>query len=137
MWGKLPPEVQKFLCPPSNGTIDQPRQLPRRSKPDWEEYIREIKQYRELADDYDGQGAIAPSSDAIESAIALARGLAGAGIAVPTYAVAGPNGTIDLAWDFEGGVSVSVEVLDSCQADVFLLAPGQPRHWVLNHTVVV
>ena len=57
------------------------------------------------------------------------------GLAVPTHAVAGPNGTINLAWEFEGGVSVSVEVNDSCWVEMFLLQPGNPRQWVVSQSV--
>src|SRR5437867_13384650 len=107
MW-KLPTEVLSLLRVSSNGAPDRPRLNAKRSQPDWGGYLSEIEQYRELVDDYDGQGAVAPLPEVIDSAVSLARDFAGSGIVVPTYAVAGPNGSIDLAWEFEDGRSVSV-----------------------------
>ena len=129
MWEPLPLEVRGRLRPESN------RLVPDREHADWERNVEAIEQYRELADDYDTQGAIAPSANVIESALALARGFIEADLAVPTYCVAGVNGSVNLVWDFEDESSVSVEVIDASHADVILVETGQNRCWTLNRIV--
>ena len=129
MWEPLPLEVRGRLRPEND------RLVPEREHADWERNVEAIEQYRELADDYDGQGAIPPSAEVIESAIALARGFNESDLAVPTYCVPGANGSINLVWDFEDESSVSVEVIDPSHAEVILVEPGQNRSWTLNRIV--
>lgn len=129
MWEPLPLEVRGRLRPENN------RLVPEREHAGWEGNLEAIEHYRELADDYDGQGAIAPSADVIESAMALARGFIEAELILPTYCVAGPNGSINLVWDFEDESSVSVEVIDSSHVEVILIEPSQNRSWTLNRIV--
>lgn len=128
MWASLPPEVMTRLRGPA--------------APDgagsWEHAVRELDGYRTLTDDYDGQGAKAPAPDTFDAAADLVRDLRRNGVPAPSSVVPGPNGSVNLEWDYADGVSASVEVTDPHEADVFLLAPGrQPEYWVLNRAATV
>ena len=129
MWESLPLEIRGRLRPEYN------RLIPEREHTDWERNVEAIEQYRELADDYDGQGAIAPSANVIESAMVLVREFIEADLAVPTYCVAGVNGSVNLVWDFVDESSVSLEVIDPSHVEVILVEPSQNRSWTLNRIV--
>jgi hypothetical protein len=134
MW-QLPAEVLSLLQAPSNGVKGRPRLLPRRTQPDWHAYRDELESYRHLTDDYDGQGAIAPPGEVIDTALSVAREFASSNIVPPTCTVAGPNGSIDLSWEFNNGVSVSIEATECDRVDVILMEPGNPRHWNVQQSV--
>ncbi|MBA4067591.1 MAG: hypothetical protein C0501_28580 [Isosphaera sp.] len=104
----------------------------------WEAAVAKIDEFRALADDYDGQGARAPAPETIDAAAELVHGLTRAGVPSPTWVTPGVNGSVDLSWEFGGGVSVAVDVTEPDEADVFLLVPGrQPGHWVVTQTAAV
>jgi membrane-bound lytic murein transglycosylase B len=133
MWSQMPPEVASRLQQPLerswNGTLS--------SGKGWEQFIAELEEFRQLADDYDGQGAIAPTADTVDSAVSLARLLEHLGMLPPTYVVASVNGSANLEWQLADDVSIGFEVVDPDQADVYLHLPGQQgKHWVLTQAVV-
>jgi len=128
MWAPLPPEIVNHL----NGSMQPDGTLT------WEEAQREIHDFRALTDDYDGQGAKAPPPETIAAAAELSRELARVGVVRPSYIVPGPNGTVNVAWELPGGVSVSIEVTEPDEAEVFLLATGrEPQHWLLHQPAAV
>jgi hypothetical protein len=104
----------------------------------WDEAVAKMNEFRALTDDYDGQGAKAPSSETLDAAAGLVRELRWVGIHSPSWVAPGPNGSVNMDWEFEGGVSVSVEVTEPDEADVFLLIPGrEPGYWVVNQPAAV
>lgn len=122
MWEPLPVEVRNRL------RVDNPHLPVEREHASWGEYVEAIEQYRELADDYDGHGAIAPSSEVIDSGVTLVRDIID--IAVPSYCVPGPNGSVNLAWELDDESSVTVEVVDANHAEVILVDVDGREHRV-------
>jgi hypothetical protein len=123
MWNALPKDVLQVIR----------REVSRREYENWQQYVDAVEQYRELADDYDGQGAIAPADETIDGAIALIHELIAAGVATPTYAVPGPNGTVNLNWEYPG-VSASVEVVDADNAETMVIG-AEEQMWQLSRAV--
>src|SRR5688572_18163148 len=121
MWSSLPAEVLQRLLPKSpasgaNGPTPTPT-----NDAGWNSILTEMEEFRTLEDDYDGQGAIAPTAQTFESAAELARALRRQGVVAPTYVVPGVNGSMNFDWEQEGGVSVGIEVVGPYTADVFIL----------------
>lgn len=129
MWQPLPVKVRERLCT-ENALLSKERE-----HASWDEFVEAIERYRDLADDYDGQGAIAPSSEVIDSAVAMMRDMIG--VAIPNYSVPGPNGSVNLAWDLDDETSVTIEVIDVSRAEVILVDgdAGEHRVWTLNRIV--
>jgi len=128
MWSPLPPVVLDLVCGAErpDGTLT------------WEQAARKVNEYRTLEDDYDGQGAKAPAPEVCDGMLELVRGLEGRGASAPTCVTSGVNGSVNLEWDYPGGVSATVEVTDVDEAAVYLLAPHrEPGYWVLNQTAAV
>jgi hypothetical protein len=128
MWAPLPPEVLNYLHDAEE----------REEALGWEAAVAKLNEFRALTDDYDGQGAKAPSSGTFDSIAELIRDLGRIGIRSPSWVVPGPNGSLNLDWEFKGGVSVSIEVAEPGEADVYLLFPGrEPGYWVVSQTAAV
>lgn len=105
----------------------------RSGKPDlWPKRLDELLRIRTLMDDWDGLGALAPSTALVDSAIILADQLLRAGIDPPSRVVAGVNGTVILEWQ-QDGVYTEIEVTEPYRAECVELAPGKsPVSWVIE-----
>ncbi len=64
----------------------------------WDAVMEELRAARDLADDWDGQGAKAPTADAADAALTMAGELRGADVAPPDDFGPAPNGVIVLGW---------------------------------------
>ena len=64
----------------------------------WADIIDELLRFRNLQDDYDGEGSRAPGTFVSDSAIHLTQSLQANGETPPDIVVPGVNGTIYLEW---------------------------------------
>lgn len=65
---------------------------------EWAARIVELREFRRLADGWDGESAIAPSTELVDGALALAQILRDQHEPAPDRVVAGVNGTISFEW---------------------------------------
>ena len=104
----------------------------RRSDP-WDHRIQDLQALSDLGDDWDGQGALAPSAELVDSAIKLAWLLRQKGDSAPGRVAPGVNGTIILEWQ-ENGEFREIEVIRPFYAEVMRVVPGQPaEHGVITN----
>jgi hypothetical protein len=102
----------------------------------WKETVNKLSTFRNLEEDWDGQGANAPSGELVDSACALAALFQERGLDPPTAVAPGPGGTVLFVWQEKNGTYCEVEVERPFHAEVMLIEPGQPaRHWVLPDEV--
>jgi hypothetical protein len=92
----------------------------------WEPAVAEIVAFQHLGDDWDGQGARAPSEEVLKSAIGLAYTLYEQGIDPPSRVVTGLEGSVIFEWQDPDGTYTEVEVVGWLVAEVRLIEPGQP-----------
>ncbi len=98
----------------------------------WCERIQTILQMQELADDWDGFGAKAPSPELLESAVGLADLLRQRGVEPPQVVVAGVDGSVSFEWQDARGFYAEIEIVRPYFAEVMVLEPGKsPQHWTL------
>lgn len=98
----------------------------------WEQTIQALIALRDLGEDWDGDGAAAPSPELLASAIGLAYLLEEGGSDPPTRVVAGTDGAVILEWQFPDGAYGEIELTRPLQGDVLLMEPGQPpRQWTI------
>lgn len=97
-----------------------------RDDPMWAERIDELLSIRQLEDDWDGQGAPAPTSEVVDSALVLALLLKKEGIAPPSLVAQGPSGGVHFDWLPGGGKYVELRVLHPYQAEILVHVPGSP-----------
>jgi hypothetical protein len=98
----------------------------------WEPSVVKMVEFQHLGDDWDGQGARAPSHELLASAIGLAYTLKDQGVDPPHCVVAGVEGTVTLEWHDPDGTYTEVEIVRPLYAEVMMIEPGQPaRHWTL------
>jgi hypothetical protein len=91
----------------------------------WDRRIGELLALRDLADDWDGQGALAPGAGVVDAAVVLASRLRGAWPA-PDFAVAGVNGTVILEWHgTDTFTELEVESADAAEVRRVAKATGQ------------
>lgn len=64
----------------------------------WGSLIDGLLSVRTLDDDWDGQGAVAPSPNLVDAAIRLAQFFQAAGVRPADFAIPGVNGTILFEW---------------------------------------
>ncbi len=94
----------------------------------WEKDPRALEEIGRLEDDWDGDGAGAPSQDLVDSARELLLWLRQQKIPAPSRVAAGPNGTILLEWQC-GLNYFEIEVCAPYQVEWMMALPGQPtRH---------
>ena len=134
MWALLPPEVTRLLGHHhANGAFTGQPASAGRPADAWVELSAELDTYRHLADDYDGQGAVAPTSEIVDGAIELLGDCRRLGLVPPSCVVAGVNGTVSLEWDLPNRQCVTIEVTGRHTAEVFLIALDQhSASWVLG-----
>ena len=98
----------------------------------WDTVHDRLATFRALEENWDGQGARAPSGELLDSALALTTLLRDRGVEAPSGAAPGPMGTVLLVWQGKDGTYCEVEVERPFYAEVMLVEPGKPaRHWVL------
>lgn len=134
MWPALQPEIiSRFPHQPANGAYNgkPAKKLSDTENADgWKRCIDKLLELRLYEDDWDGQGAEAPSVGAVDSAIILAVLLREKDIEPPCRTVAIVDGSVVLEWQWPDVTTLEIEVAEPYLADVFLLAPGLPaEHW--------
>jgi len=92
----------------------------------WDESFQKLQEYGGYEDDWDGQGASAPTHELTESAWQLIKILRAKGITAPAWTVPGVGGTVAFEWLLEEGRSLEIEVTGPYSADVFLDFPDRP-----------
>jgi hypothetical protein len=66
--------------------------------PEWDACIAELKRFRSLEEDWDGEGSAAPRPELVDGAISLAQRLQRDGFGSPDRVVVSVNGTIYFEW---------------------------------------
>lgn len=66
--------------------------------PEWDACIAELKCFRSLEEDWDGEGSLAPRPELVDGAISLAQRLQRGGNGSPDRVVVSVNGTIYFEW---------------------------------------
>jgi len=98
----------------------------------WEPTVQALVEFQHLGDNWDGQGAVAPSYEQLESAIGLAYTLYQQGVNPPSRVVPGPQGSVIFEWQDPDGTYTEIEQVRPFYAEVLLIEPGQPaKHWTL------
>ena len=98
----------------------------------WEPFVEEMVAFQHLGDDWDGQGALAPSFDLLASAIGLAYLLQEQGVDPPSRVVPGLEGSVILDWQDPDGSYTEVEIVRPLYAEVMVVVPGKPaKHWTI------
>lgn len=126
--------TNEFANVPTTGTLEEDALLvAQRCESDaWCQRVDDLLSIRGLADDWDGQGAKAPPSDLVDSALILAQLLRQRRESPPDRIVPGVNGTVILEWQ-SGDEYFEIEVTRAFRAEATLMAPGRPpQHWLLN-----
>lgn len=127
-------------CGERNGTAAAPARLhgingEQKAVPDagpWEPAVHKMVAFQSLGDNWDGQGAQAPSEEVLKSAIGLAYTLYEQGVDPPSRVVPGPEGSVIFEWQAPDGTYTEVEVVRWLVAEVMLIEPGQSaKHWTL------
>jgi hypothetical protein len=137
MWTTLQPEIMSRL--PHHSANGSARNgvgvVVSESQGDfaWDRQILELNSFSERDDDWDGQGAEAPSDELVNSAVRLAERLRENGVDAPTCVVPGVNGTVVLEWQEPDGAYFEIEVIAPGKAEAILIRPGMPtQSWVLS-----
>lgn len=98
----------------------------------WQPTVKKIVEFQHLGDDWDGQGAQAPSFDLVASAVGLAYLLHQQGVDPPNCVVPGVEGAVVFEWHFPDGTYSEIEIDQPLHAEVMLIEPGKPaQHWTL------
>ena len=101
----------------------------------WRKVLDDLVAMQRLADDWDGQGASAPSGELLRSALGLAKLLQVQGAPPPSCAVAGTSGTIVFIWQVPDGTYGEVEIVRPFHGEVMWIHPGKPaEHWEIPTT---
>lgn len=97
----------------------------------WVERIDDLLRMYRMEHDWDGDGALAPRVELIDSALRLSQQLRRQGYDVPSRVVAGVNGTILFEWQC-GDVYEEIEVTEPFKAEAMRITPGRPaEHWII------
>lgn len=68
----------------------------------WDDVFTELRRFATLTDNWDGDGAPAPTMDAIDMALQRAYEMRDAGRQPPGWVLVGINGTIWMEWADDG-----------------------------------
>jgi hypothetical protein len=110
----------------------RPNAVTEAAQGDWRPAIDQIVAMRQLADDWDGLGASAPSPELLESALGLAHMFEERGVDPPSAIAPGVDGSVLLVWQFADGSYSEIEIDRPLHAEAMLIQPGKPaHHWVL------
>ena len=93
----------------------------------WDQTSNEIDATAALADNWDGEGAAAPTDSVVATVKLLCSTLARLEWPAPTRVSASPTGGIILEWQ-DGMEYVEFEIAEANVAELFLTRPGQPDH---------
>jgi hypothetical protein len=94
--------------------------------------VRTIVAMQDFGDDWDGQGARAPSQEMLVSAVGLAYTLLQKGMGPPNSVVPGLEGSVIFEWQWPDGTFCEVEIVRPFFAEVMWSEPGKPaRHWTI------
>jgi hypothetical protein len=99
----------------------------------WVATLEKLESFRQLGDDWDGQGACAPTDDIVDSAIALLNAYRERKELLPPSAIApSPDGSVLIVWQEPDGTYCEIEVVRLFYAEVMLKCPGQATlHWTI------
>jgi hypothetical protein len=98
----------------------------------WQPAVKKIVEFEHLGDDWDGQGARAPSFELLASAIGLAYTLYQQELDPPNVVIPGVDGTVTFEWHDLDGTYTEVEIVRPLYAEVMMIEPGKPaQHWTL------
>jgi hypothetical protein len=137
MWAGLQSEILSRL--PRHGSngathnriVTVPTTSPGRQE--WDKCMKDLEGISAYHNDWDGQGAEAPSSEIMDSAVNLAKLLHQQGIDPPSCVVPGVNGTVVFEWQGENGAYLEIEITAPDRADGCLIVPGKlTEHWTLK-----
>jgi hypothetical protein len=98
----------------------------RPSSREWDERLAQLKAFRSLDDDWDGDGSPAPGPDMADGAIFLANSLQRQGKEAPDRVVVGVNGTIYFEWHGPEGY-YEIEVYSPNEAEGRWVQDGSDR----------
>jgi hypothetical protein len=87
-----------------------------RQTDDWGRVLEELKSFRTLEDDWDGNGAVAPPPSLVDGAITLALSLRADLYVPPDRVVAGVNGSVFFEWHSQASYQ-EVEVTSPIMAE--------------------
>ena len=92
---------------------------------------QELEDLRALPDNWDGEGADAPKTELVDSAIDLLGYLQNkCTLPPPTRVAASPAGNIVLEWQLENSVYLEAEIVEPFHVEWMLERPFIPtRHW--------
>jgi hypothetical protein len=100
----------------------------------WTVTIDTLLTLRDIHDDWDGNGATAPSRETVDSALHLAIHFRDLGMREPNGVVPGVNGTVIFDWQGTDQSYLEVEVTEPFHAECVFISPGKPtKHWVFAH----
>ena len=108
-----------------------PLREPSYSRADWERVIDELLKIRNLQDDWDGEGGIAPLPGMVDFAIALAISDRDRGAPAPDRVHAGVNATVYFEWHSPAGYC-ELEILSPVDAESRSLRNGSDRTEVVR-----
>jgi hypothetical protein len=136
MWTIFPSEIlTQFPRHSASGIADGKPPANQRSNHEnaakWKECIGELLGIRSLENDWDGQGAEAPATELVDSAIILAVLLQQRGVESPCRTVPGVNGTAILEWQWVDGTTAEIEVTEPYSGEVLVMVPdpsSRPPH---------
>jgi len=94
--------------------------------PKWRKVVDELLAARDLEDDWDGQGAKAPSIEVVDTSLVLVQKLRTAGFAPPNDFGPSVNGAMTLAWRSDTS-SMEIEVLSSTRIEGYRWRKGDDR----------
>ena len=83
----------------------------------WDTISAETSELRDLEDDWDGQGAVAPLTGVVEAGISLAERLRVNGWPAPARVISSVNGTVIFEWHWADGGYTEVEVVSPTDAE--------------------
>jgi len=89
----------------------------------WKDCAVELVNMRSLGDDWDGEGAEAPSGALIDSALDLSFRLVDLGISPPDRLSAAPDGSVILEWQLPE-LYFEIEVVDPDRVEVMSIRQG-------------
>lgn len=137
-----PVERKSWLkeTPPSNGVLANGKRpmethvadADTRQLEGWDAIIDELAAMQGLGDNWDGLGAVAPSTELLRCAVGLAYLLQQRSMDVPAAVSATTSGTVMFIWQFPSGAYGEVDLTAPFHGEVMWREPGEPtKHWVI------